>query len=289
MFRDIFKNAGWFGKLFQLFMVSFFFLIMALLVATVTGWATSNIILYKKLLQLLSSVFVFLFPVIVVGFLWYDNPAKEFSLTKAPALLQIILVIALIISIQPFINLLAYLNEQIHLPSAFKSITDFFDKTEKDAEELTSQILNVKSIGGLMFNFIIIAIIPGLVEELYFRGAVQKIISEKFSKHIAVWVAAAIFSFIHFQMSGFFARMILGASFGYILIWTKTLWLPIIMHMVNNGLGVLAGYYSLKNQNIEQLENIGKADTFIYGILSGMIAIGLLWYIYKSSKRGIKI
>jgi len=49
-------------------------------------------------------------------------------------------------------------------------------------------------------------------------------------------------SLMHWQFEGFFVRQLLGALFGYLLYWSGSLWLPIIVHFVFNGLQIVAQY-----------------------------------------------
>jgi len=98
-----------------------------------------------------------------------------------------------------------------------------------------------------MFNLFMIALIPALGEEFLFRGVLQRIFGEWFKNpHLAVWLAAILFSLAHYQFLGFMPRIILGALFGYIFLWTGNIWMPILAHFVNNTVGVI--YYYLFSQ-----------------------------------------
>ena len=285
MFKQLFENSNWLGKLLQLIIVCFLFLMISSLIWT-SIFGRSTDITSLKTLQLFNAVFVFVLPVVFLSRYWYKNPVSELSINKFPSAQQVLLVVALIISVQPFVNLTAYLNEQIQFPSAFKNIEKLFREYELRAEKMTADFLAVKTWGGYLVNLMLIALIPAVSEELFFRGAVQNIFSEKFQKHTSVWITAAIFSLIHFQMYGFFSRMILGAILGYLLVWSKTLWLPVIAHFVNNALGVTAGFLRQDNPiSVQRIDDLGKADTFIFGILSGIISLFVLWIIYHLSRK----
>ncbi|VBB46918.1 Abortive infection protein [uncultured Paludibacter sp.] len=284
MLKELFGNSSWLGKIIQLVLISLLFLMTGFFIWTIFG-GNPNSIDSQKILQLITAVFFFILPVAFLGYFWYEKPIEAFYLNKMPAIQQITLVVLLMISVQPFINLLAYFNEQIHLPAALKGLEELFKEYETRAGELTKEFLNVKTGGGYLFNLFLMALLPAFGEELFFRGAMQNVFSEKFSKITAVWITAVIFSLIHFQMYGFIPRMLLGAMFGYILVWTRTLWLPILAHFVNNALAVSVTFFS---GNDNQLENFGKADTYVYGVISGIISIFILWMIYKPSRTNIK-
>ena len=56
-----------------------------------------------------------------------------------------------------------------------------------------------KIIQALVFNVFLIALLPAFGEELFFRSALQGLFSRTMNVKLAVWIAAIIFSAIHFQ------------------------------------------------------------------------------------------
>lgn len=283
MLKQLFGNSGWVAKLFQLILICLLFLMIGV-IAWSAIFGNTNSIDSQKILQLINSVFIFMLPVVFLSSFWYEKPVLALHLNKIPTAQQILLAILLIISVQPFINLLIYFNEQIQLPAALKELENTFKQLEADAKKITNDLLAVKTTSGYIINLFLMAVMPAVSEELFFRGATQNIFSEKFSKYTAIWITATLFSFIHFQMYGFFPRLILGALLGYLLVWSRTLWLPILAHFVNNAMAVTLGFLKPENSQIENIETIGKADTYVYGIISGIISVVILWLFYKNYK-----
>jgi membrane protease YdiL (CAAX protease family) len=90
-----------------------------------------------------------------------------------------------------------------------------------------------------------------LGEEIFFRGVLQSLFERYLgNSHAAIWIAAAIFSFIHFQFYGFFPRLLLGAFFGYLYVWFRTIWVPIVAHFFNNG-WTLTMHYMYQQKQID--------------------------------------
>jgi len=141
------------------------------------------------------------------------------------------------------------------------------------------------SSGALALNILIIAILPAFGEELIFRGVLQKILSDLFrNKHAAVWVTALFFSAVHLQFFGFLPRLILGLAFGYLYLWSGTLWLPIIAHFVNNAVPALgAFFYGWESYN-QDSGAIGTKDLFAI-ILPVAISIVILALIRSRGKE----
>ena len=80
--------------------------------------------------------------------------------------------------------------------------------------------------------------------------------------------------------------MLMGAMFGYVFVWTGTLWAPVIMHFVNNGLAVIAYYFiDETEENTSWADTIGAGNTWWLGICSILLTIALLGLLYKQSKQ----
>jgi len=76
-----------------------------------------------------------------------------------------------------------------------------------------------------------------------FRGTLQPFFTKWFAnKHVAIIVTAFIFSAIHFQFYGFIPRFLIGIYLGYLFVWGKSLWLPIIAHFMHNANSLIFDY-----------------------------------------------
>ena len=131
-----------------------------------------------------------------------------------------------------------------------------------------------------MVNILIIAVIPALGEELLFRGVIQQLFLKWNGKvHLSIWLTAFIFSAVHMQFLGFFPRLILGAVLGYMLVWSGSLWLPIIAHFTNNAFAVVVTYFIGVNKVDPSIESMGSEGGSIV-LISGLGGL-LLLYIMK--------
>lgn len=285
MWREIFKELGVFGKLFLLFVLVVVFSIFGLGVSLFLFNQPADI-QSQKIIQLINSIFIFLIPALIGGFIWYKKPFQTYSLHKLPSFKISFISFLLVISIIPFINFLSFINEQMVLPEFLKGLEQRFMEAEEKIKIITEQMLKVESFSGFLLNLLVMAITPAIVEEVFFRGALLTIFSEKKNRILAIWLVAIVFSLIHFQMYGFLPRMIYGAILGYLAVWSGSLWLPIFVHFLQNGSVVIFSYLKSNTNNaIEQMENFGKSETYVFGIISGVISIFLLWIIYRQSKK----
>ena len=189
------------------------------------------------------------------------QPFKYLSLTTLPTLKQIVWVTIAMVVMTPALNLIVALNESMHLPEFMSGIEEWMRANEDSAMEATKKILSINTFGSLIATVCLVGALTGVGEELTFRGIIQKLISEKWSNpHIAIWVTAILFSAIHLQFFGFFPRMLLGAFFGYLLIWSRSIWLPIYAHFLNNSMAVVAAYMLNINLTTDEYEKVGTVD-----------------------------
>ena len=160
-------------------------------------------------------------------------------------------VIGVVVLSMPALNYIVYLNEAIDLPDS--PIEEWLRSTEAAARAVTDELMKADSAGMLVMTVFVAGVLTGLGEELFFRGAQQRIFMLRgINGHVAVWVTAIIFSLLHFQFYGFIPRMLLGAFFGYLAWKGGSLWLPIIAHALNNSLAVVFG--SMSHQGVASMQ-----------------------------------
>lgn len=92
---------------------------------------------------------------------------------------------------------------------------------------------------------ILIAILTGISEELLFRGILQD--------KIGIIAASILFGLLHIAsketiVSGIYAIFI-GLFLGYTYIYTGNLWVPIIIHIINNAIAIPVMKWHYKKVN----------------------------------------
>ena len=207
------------------------------------------------------------------------------KLNVTPHLLTVVLASMTIIMILPFISWLVEINELLQLPEFMAGIEQWMKNSEEQAMKLTEAFLNDTTIEGLIINLFMIAFLAAVGEELLFRGVMLRLFKEwTGNSHLAVWISAILFSALHLQFFGFLPRMILGVVLGYLFIWSKSLWVPIIAHFVNNAAAVIVAYLYYKGDIKTDIESFGRTDNNILIIGSVIITLVLLISIYHYEK-----
>jgi hypothetical protein len=78
----------------------------------------------------------------------------------------------------------------------------------------------------------------------------------------------------------------LGVLFGYLLVWSGSLWLPIAAHFVNNGLATIAMYFVDKGMIKPEIEEIGSTSGSYYiAVISLLFVAVVLWNIKTRNKE----
>ena len=231
-----------------------------------------------KLIQIVSSFGMFVVPAFLFAKLESKDWISYLKLVKVP-LLFVLLTVLIMFSSGPALEFSMDLNKSMNFPGFLKDLEAWMLLKETQMEELTRQLLVMKSIPDLLVNLLMLALIPAIGEELIFRGCLQKIFGRwTGNHHIAIWLTAIIFSTIHFQFYGFMPRMFLGALFGYLLVWSGSLWLPILAHFLNNGIAVITAFWF--QQQGMPLEKMFESEKLSLPVFLGSIAVfcGLLWF-----------
>ena len=168
-------------------------------------------------------------------------------------------------------------NENIVLPFG---MDDWARPMEEKLTEITLYLTEYESLAQMILAFFVVAVLPGIGEEIVFRGMIQNdFYRATRNPHLAIWVSAFIFSAIHFQFYGFFPRMLLGALFGYLYFWSGNLWMPVLAHFANNGFTLASLYFVRKGAIPVDLDSVQLSASQVL-FSAGFSA--LLIYAYRS-------
>ncbi|MCM1449777.1 MAG: CPBP family intramembrane metalloprotease [Clostridiales bacterium] len=272
----------------------FFFLCIFSLLSSFIMPRISNIVTATRLITIFQAIFLFIVPALITAMLSTRLPANFLSISQKPALKPSLLVIATIIIAIPLMNFIIEWNNNLHLPQSMHALEQTIRQLEEQATNATNAIFGPDTIGSLIVTILIVGIMAGLSEELFFRGALQRTLSSmSLTPNAAVWIAATIFSFMHFQFFGFVPRLLLGAFFGYILLWSNNLWYCVIAHATNNILATVT-MWSTTHHNTNSTDTLSTLSsdntTLSLLILISSIALTTLSLIYlkKILNKNIK-
>ena len=90
----------------------------------------------------------------------------------------------------------------------------------------------------IFWTILISSIIIPIVEEIVFRGILFRAFRQKWSIGLSIIISSAIFALVHIDFYRFIPLMFIGAIMAYSLEKTKSIYTPILIHAVNNGVSI---------------------------------------------------
>ncbi len=213
-----------------------------------------------QFLQAANTISLFIIPsVLFLSFI--PKNENNFASFRVPKLFDLGTLVLLFIAAVPLINFLVAWNQSLSLPEMFSEIEAWMISAEEQAGALTDVFLKMSKPTDLFINLIIVALLPALGEELVFRRIIQKEIAFSLkSEVLAIWISAFLFSALHLQFFGFFARLLLGVYFGYLFYWSGNINLSIAAHFINNATAICLAYFLGMDKVEKSVDQIGVVE-----------------------------
>ncbi len=239
-----------------------------------------------KYIQVLVSVGAFIFPAWYFCKAIHQSSATYLKINRAPSLPSAAIALLLVFVCMPFISWLIYVNGKITFPPGYEQLEASLQAAEALAGKITQAFLQAETVDVLLINILVIAIVPAIGEELLFRGVLQNFFQQVGNnKHLAVWAIAVVFSAFHGQFYGFIPRLFLGAVLGYAYLFTGSLWVSIIIHLVNNAFAVICSYGPIAKQLPDFMANDYVFEAWYINTTSAVLAGLLLVVLYKTNLK----
>ncbi len=284
--KGIYRNKSESTKLFLFVIIVFISALIGILSIGIISADAGDIenISQLKIIQLISSVFIFIIPPLLFSYFENNQYLKELGFNLKFKRQNILMILMIILFSQPLVAYCMQLNLDF-----IQSISDYIPKViesmkqmEENAKLITEGFLKMDNIGDLLFNLFLIAIIPAIGEEMFFRGVTQKKLKNILrNPHIAILITSFIFSAIHMQFFGFLPRFFLGVVLGYLFYYSGNLWMPIIAHFTNNALAILLMYLPFVEKIDTDISQLETTEISIIQATIFLIIVLLFIYLYK--------
>lgn len=231
-----------------------------------------------------SFVGLIVFPALHIRFLEHKSLSPFFP--DQPKFGQVLLAVALLgVAFLVAISPISEWNSVMHFPESMKDFETWAREKEDLAARITKSLTHFNSPADLILALFVIAVLPGIGEELVFRGLIQRELWRSSQNvHLSIWTAAFIFSAIHIQFFGFFPRLLLGALFGYLYYWSDNLWVPIFAHFVNNAMGVVGIYLSQQKLTELNMED-NTAAPWPLVVAAAVVTVALSYFIWNHYRQ----
>src|SRR5574344_174139 len=251
MLSQFFKDTKPGGQVLTLMLVFIFFIIITAGITDLLRKCGVDVLGTGFIwVQGMTQVGSFLFPALLVAVFFYDRPKRflNLDLDSNKWLLGLAGAVVMLLCI-PLSDVLKQWNDAWHLGGAFQSLEQTLRQSGELSEQTMENLLNVSGVGNLMVNLLVLALIPAVCEEFFFRGCLQNILQRWFTNpHIAILVTAAIFSLAHGEVFAFIPRFGMGVLLGYLFYMSGSMVVNVCANFANNAIVVLT--YYLYNEHI---------------------------------------
>lgn len=178
-----------------------------------------------RLNALVTELGAFLIPVIIVIMTTRVRRSPELGLGSVVTATRVLLLIALGAAWAVSASLLAGVAHEIYpMPRVFADVL--------------VDLLWAESIPEMIAALIVVAVLPGVAEELIFRGVVQPSMIERFGPKAGIALTALFFATYHLNPWTFVPIFFVGLIFGTLVYWSGSVWAGVLAHFGANSLAV---------------------------------------------------
>jgi membrane protease YdiL (CAAX protease family) len=235
-----------------------------------------------RLLTVGGQILLMLLPTLIFARYVYQENISFILRMKFPSLKEIgIFIVGLILLtplLQYFLSLQNFALQKLSNVSPFvKTLTNMLDKLDDLVEKTYGNLLTSHSVFESSFIIFVVAVIPSLCEETLFRGFVQKSFEQKLKPFWSIFITALFFGLYHFNPYGLLPLIALGAYFGFAAYTSDSIFVPMILHFINNLIAVLAFFLIGSDELIKTAAN--KTES-LFPQLIGFAVFGTLFFAY---------
>ena len=266
-------------------------LIVMLLYHTPNMLEASDPVTAIRITQALTTIGAFLVPALLFAYCqnrqWFDYNAAN----RRPNQTMVNMVLILSVTLLPVVGVLSAFNQSI-MPQE-GSVAEFMRDMEEAANHILELVTSQRSSWDLISNILVFAVLAGICEEFFFQGSLQPLLMNwTKNPHVGILLTALIFSALHFQFYGFIPRFLLGVYLGYLFYWSRSLWLPILAHVLHNALSIMVDYTlqgrGIDTDNMQYTDVHGSLPTAAACALISAMAIVYIWRIYRDETEDVR-
>lgn len=237
-----------------------------------------------RIMTVISQALFILLPTILLVRLISFTPSIFFRLNP-PTGRQVVLAIVGMFSLQQVLQVLMILQEKIPLP---ESINRILDPIKQMIEEMYKMLVDTQSVPELLFVLFVIAVVPAIAEEFFFRGLVQPSFEKGLGSTKGLIVSGVIFGVYHLNPFALIPLCLLGIYLGFLTLRSGSIWLAVAAHFFNNAVAVVAVHFKMNDDALitgdsSQLSLAMILGTFAFFVI--VFAITMRFFVQSTSKE----
>ncbi|MCW9708595.1 CPBP family intramembrane glutamic endopeptidase [Fodinibius salsisoli] len=187
---------------------------------------------------------------------------------------NLFLAVVLILSIQPTIWFLGWLNALIPMP-------EYFTNLQSSQMEMIENFL--KSDHILWLTLFHVAVVPAICEEVLYRSYALRAFEKSWGIWPAIIVTGLLFGLYHVQLSNLLPLTGIGILLAYVTWVSKSVFPAMAAHFVNNGGSVLLGTYYPTSAFAEMTPETMPP---LWGVVLSLVISGyIVYWMYNQHKK----
>ncbi|MCU0436175.1 MAG: CPBP family intramembrane metalloprotease [Bacteroidia bacterium] len=229
-----------------------------------------------RIANAIGSILLFAVPALVIANVFPPNRFYWFGLHRRTPVWWLlaagVIMLAMIFVANPIAN---WMGSLINDPQIIAQ--------EQVSAQYSRQIQLMPEWSDYFACLILLAFLPALVEELFFRAALLQLLSDWIrNRHIAVWLSAMVFALLHATAAGLPAIFLCGVVLGYLFLWTGALRVSIIGHFLFNAFEVTDSF--IGQHDPKSWWALWSPGTGVL-IAAVLIVIAGLYVLYKNTRN----
>jgi len=195
-----------------------------------------------RLLTMGGQILLILLPALLLSKLVYQDVTTILRVRSIKLKETGLFILGLIILtplLQIYINIQTYVIDKLAAVFPFVNTgKTFLDKLDKLVESTYGSLLSANNFAEVILVILVVAVVPALCEETFFRGFVQRSFEFNLKPWKAALITAIFFGIYHFNPYGLLPLISLGFFFGFAAYKSQSIFIPMILHFLNNFIAI---------------------------------------------------
>jgi uncharacterized protein len=242
----------------------------------ITENSSDSLVRVAMFAQAISSIIIFLVPGLLFAYLAHPSPRRYLGLVRPGKPVQFLLVLLLMAGSLPILQVLEFVIGRIDFGESVK-------KTQEASDSMMAGMMRMKDLSDFFKVFFVMAIIPGVGEEIFFRGVMLRFSKVPYRPGFIMPIVftALVFAMAHSNIFGFLSIFLAGCLLGLIYYLTGSLWCSIMAHVFFNGSQIVLSFLSLSVPVVRNFTNSSDFGHLIPWVIAGAavfsFSLYLLW------------
>ncbi len=203
-----------------------------------------NVLYALRYILIMQTLGLFVFSSVVQLIFMREPLVEGLGVRQKITPIMAALSVLLVVFMQPAVSFLTSWSLGWEFPESMAELESQFRKLQDDTVNRQFSFLKDQTPLDLFFNLFMMALLPAFAEELFFRRVGLRLLYDATGNvHVSIGISALLFALIHGQFFYLIPLFLFGTALGYLAYWSRSLWLPVLAHFINNAFAIALNYF----------------------------------------------